>query len=267
MANEIVKWGGYSDEAAADEATLAKEESSSELWTPEAGRNVIRFLPPIGGRKTPFHITYQHYLDIPGTDRSVKFDCPRYDTPKGACEVCDESERLKKLGTQIDKDRGFKLKARRRVYANIIVRGKEDAGVRVFAFGKGIHEDLIKIRKDPEDGGDFTNPSAEGFDIVIHKTGEKLNTEYDVKAGRNQRALSEDAVEMKKWILKDQFDLESYATPLDDEKLAEVRKLIAPPRGRKAGGDEWDEAPRRQRASRTAADDMDDVIDGDAGPA
>jgi len=62
--------------------------------------------------------------------------------------------------------------------------------VQVAACGISIHEARAKIRKDEVAGGDFCNPTAEGFDIVVNRTGKTKNdTEYTVLPARKPSPL------------------------------------------------------------------------------
>ena len=56
---------------------------------------------------------------------------------------------------------------------------------------KQIHEGLVGIRTDEDAGGDFTHP-AEGFDIIIERTGKALDTSYKVLPSRRSSELGND---------------------------------------------------------------------------
>jgi hypothetical protein len=91
----------------------------------------------------------------------------------------------------------------------VIDRNSPDSGVKVFAFGKKIHEQLVAFRKNKRTGGDFTHPIT-GFDIIIEKSGEGLKTKYNVMADRNVSQLAETEEEIDE-ILKIANDLDRYA--------------------------------------------------------
>jgi hypothetical protein len=58
-----------------------------------------------------------------------------------------------------------KLYPKMRVYAPVIVRGEEDKGVRLWAFGKTVYQSLLNIMLD-EDYGDITDPT-DGRDVKV----------------------------------------------------------------------------------------------------
>jgi len=58
-----------------------------------------------------------------------------------------------------------KLYPKMRVYAPVIIRGEEDKGVRIWAFGKMVYQSLLNIMLD-EDYGDITDPTT-GRDIKV----------------------------------------------------------------------------------------------------
>jgi len=142
------------------------------------------------------------------------------------------------------------------------------------AFGKMIHEALIKLRKNPDWGGDFCHP-VKGFDVVIERSGTTKNdTEYEVTPKKTSPLGDET------W-LDGMHDLEKQATVLtmeeirakfagkDDKAAAkpereerEVRALEAKKRSepRKPAGpsieDEVDDAT-------SGESDEDDDVDGD----
>ena len=87
-----------------------------------------------------------------------------------------------------------------RVYAPVIVRGEEDKGVRLWAFGKMVYQSLLNIMLD-EDYGDITDPS-EGRDIKVICTkapGRQWATTEVMPRGK-QTKLSTDTKQAKQWM-------------------------------------------------------------------
>lgn len=272
------------------------ESSSKEFVKLEAGENVVRFLPaPLGkGKKgtKPWKKIHEHYIDIKkgGEDKTVRFVCPRRMTKgKERCPACDMADRLSK-GNAADKEHARDFTATLRIYANVVVRGQEEAGPKVLAFGKSIHDQLKKIASSRR-GGDFMVPTEKGFDIIIDRTGTGRKTKYDVSIDRDFTPLSEDEEEAIEWI-ENQWPLEEYAT-LDEyevnaalmagedagdrrrrgsKELASGERKALPEGRRRRQSDEEDEnekapARRRRRPSRNAQDELEEddgpVIDAD----
>jgi hypothetical protein len=218
MSN-LVKHGKF-DIQALDEVDKKVDAIAGSVFIDfNPGDTVLRFLPPQLGSSSPFRVTALHYVDaVPGIDRLVVFACPRTEL-KQDCPVCDEVRRLQGTQNPVDRERAFRLSAGLRVYANVIDRNNEDAGPRVAAFGKTIWEALKSIRRNTRLGGDFTDPSEAGFDIIVHREGTgKVDTRYTVNADRSSSPLSKDPTQAAKW-LEEQHDLEQFVDPRIPEDL------------------------------------------------
>lgn len=207
----LVKYGSYDIEAANEEEEELKSTGGTFLKL-GVGENMVRFLPPPVGQKTPFLLVWEHQLNLP--DGSfVSFACPKRMGRK-PCIVCQKADQLKATGNPADYERAQDLYPRRKVYANIIDRKDADAGPKILGFGKMIHDDIIAIRKDPDFGGDFTHPET-GFDIKIVRQGTGRNdTKYKVKRTK-QCPLGN-----LEWIAA-QNDLSRYAKILTEAEIRE----------------------------------------------
>jgi len=189
MSN-IVNYGTYEIDAA-DQEHEDLSRSGGQFMRLEVGRNVVRFLPPPAGRSTPFVTTFQHFLNLPGVPDAIVFNCPRL-MIRRPCPACAKGDKLKASGNPRDQEAARDFWASRRVFACVIDRQDEDAGVKILGFGKMIHEALVAIRRDEDAGGDFTHP-VDGFDIVIERTGSgKNDTRYTVRAARSSSPLGND---------------------------------------------------------------------------
>ncbi len=219
MSN-LVKFAEYDEETAKQEqAEIDSSGGGADFMSLEEGSNVVRFLPPrAGGKKTPYHIVYQHYINVPGRVDSVKFACPKK-MANEPCPACSKAEQLRSSGNPVDADTARKLWPRRRFYANVIDRSEPEKGPRILAGPKTMQEQLVGLRQDKAAGGDYTHP-LKGFDIVIKRTGKGLNTEYAVHAARETTPLASDAKQMQEWI-DGQHNLEALVrVPSQDEIMA-----------------------------------------------
>jgi hypothetical protein len=224
MSN-IIKHGTFDIESAlADLAEASK--NSTDRWKPKAGQNVVRFLPPMEGKTSPFSVTYQHWITLPdGARRSM--NCARM-MAKGRCAACEKMDSLQKSGNAADFEASKDWKSKLNVTANIIDREDEAKGVQLYSFGKTVLDKLVAIRKDSRAGGDFTD-SEDGFDIVLTKKGEGMKTEYDALASRNSTPLSDDPEQAALW-LDGQYDLDRYkGIPSYEEQLELLGGNAAPP--------------------------------------
>ncbi|KKN67990.1 hypothetical protein LCGC14_0455460 [marine sediment metagenome] len=246
MSN-LQKYGEYTVESAEEEQKQIDESSSVDYLKLSVGRNVVRFLPPPVGKTSPFKIVQQHFLKLPGMPSPVKFACPRYLKPSGHCIVCAKANELYRSGNSADKERGYELFPKRRVYANVIDRSNQEKGPIILEMGKTIHEPLVKIRKNEDIGGNYTHPD-EGFDIVIDRVGTSKNdTKYTVIPARKSSPLGN-----LEWV-EQQHDLDRYSKQHTD---AEIREMIGAP-----ASEESSSAPEPEGAT------SDDFIDVESEPA
>jgi hypothetical protein len=123
--------------------------------------------------------------------------------------------KLRDEGSKESYELAKKLYPKMRCYAPVIVRGEEDKGVRLWAFGKQVYQTLLNYMLD-EDYGDITDP-LEGRDVRItcSKTPGKMWATTDVRPRGKDTPLSEDSKQSKNWLdnipdVNDLFELKSY---------------------------------------------------------
>jgi hypothetical protein len=129
------------------------------FWRPSDGEQTIRIVPTADG--DPFKDFWFHYN---------LGDNPGFLSPKknfGDEDPLDGFVRkLFNEGTEDSIKMAKNLMARQRFFAPVVVRGEEDAGVRVWGFGKMVYEQLLNLVLNP-DYGDITDPET-GTDLVVH---------------------------------------------------------------------------------------------------
>ena len=222
MSN-LVKYGSYELEEAEKEEQELESGGAADFLKLVEGKNVVRFLPPPLGSKSPFLTVSQHYVKNP-TGSPIVFACPRV-MEKRYCPVCDRAQQYKRSGSPADEKAAREFFPKRRIFANVIDRNDPDNGPKILAFGAMIQKQLVKIRKNEDIGGDFTDP-MNGFDIVIDKTGSGLNTSYTVLPARRESPLGN-----MEWIAM-QHDLSRYAKPPTDDQLKEMLGQVGAPPSR-----------------------------------
>lgn len=253
MAN-IQKWGEWN----ADDAEKAREESEAsgqgDFMKLSVGRNVIRILPPKPGKRDPFRVIYKHFIELPGVEK-MSFVCPRAEAKK-PCPACKKVDELRASGAPADYELAGEILAQRNVYCNVIDRANPEKGVQILRIGKQMHEQLLALRTDEQDGGNYTHP-VDGFDIIIERVGTgKKDTRYTLKPARSNSPLADDATVAEEW-LESMRDLDALARLPTEEELAKLTRKSAAagaapaPRGRAA-------APRGR--GRNA---MDEAVDTD----
>ena len=84
------------------------------------------------------------------------------------CPICDFASKLWREGVDANDEESKKLAkslfVRTRYFSPVVVRGREDEGVKVYGYGKQAYELLLGYILDPE-YGDITD-SREGTDIT-----------------------------------------------------------------------------------------------------
>lgn len=186
-----------------------KRQSSIQQWKPQLGEHKIRVLPwPDAKDGEPFHDRQFYYIE-----GSQGFLAPsQFGKPDPINELL---RKLYSSGKAEDRLTAKKLLPKTRSYAPIIVRGEEDKGVQIWAFGKTVHQRLLSFFLDDE-VGDFTD-IEDGLDlkITISKVQGKDFNDTSVDPARKSSKLSSDQNEAQKWIdnipnLNDMYKEKSY---------------------------------------------------------
>ena len=153
-----------------------------EFYTPQEGRNLISIVPyeiktdkhPLVRNKTLEIGDMDYVMDIwehRGVGPAQGNVLCLKNTYGKPCPICEEAARLKKEGKE---DEAKSLKARRRVYYNVL--DAKDGKLKVFATSHYLFEkELIEEAKDDDEGGyiDFADPD-EGKDVRFRATKESL---------------------------------------------------------------------------------------------
>ncbi len=199
------------DRAVQEQATRGKK------YRFRPGRNQIRILPAVGEMDFPWKESGMHYSLGPQKDQS-EF-CPRL-TNGDECPICKLVDQLYKEGTSEEKKQARELKATRRFYFNIIVREKEELGVRVLESPETVWTDILGLYADEDDPIELHN-EENGHDVVVIRRGEGLNTEYTTKVKRQSSPVASDGKQAAKW-LEDCEDLNEYVVLQDYDALEEL---------------------------------------------
>ena len=260
----LQKYGGFDLDQLEKQDALVESNSSvgADFMKPQEGKNRVRFLPPKAAGQSPFVMVNEHFIETPGGQK-VRFACPRL-MEKKPCPACQQADELKRSGNPIDRDKAWSLYPKLRVYANVYDR-ENPGNPRILAFGKTVWNGLKRIRRDRDEGGDFTNPMADGFDVIINREGTGLQTKYSVSTSRSDSALAETDEEIDR-IIQAQYDLEKYAKVLTLDEVLDMmqngyqkREDKAPP-SRRRGQTNMQLPPSTDKASDMIYDvDSDDV--------
>jgi len=196
----------------------ASNQRSGKRWSDN-------FFKPKPGNKYEVRIVkYKHNEDtLPFTELYFYFGIgkPRmislvnFDEADPIMEFAAE---LRKTNDESNKKLAKQLNPKLRVFAPVIVRGEEDAGVRFWEFGPQVYTELLQYMDD-EDYGDLTDVK-EGFDIKLEViSAEQSGKAYPtttLKLKPRTTPLSEDASEAEKWLTNQP----------DDPKAKEILKRL-----------------------------------------
>lgn len=149
-------------------AQLNKKRGNSTIWKPAPGTTQIRALPLKGNSVTPFQELYFHY----SLGGKTYLSPLSYGDPDPIAEFSDALIGEGGLSKE-DYKKAKKFSPQVRTYLPIIVRGKEEEGVKFWGFGKSTYKELLSIIDNP-DYGDITDPDT-GRDLTITFTDKDKN--------------------------------------------------------------------------------------------
>ena len=123
--------------------------------------------------------------------------------------------KLRDDGSKESYELAKKLYPKMRCYAPVVVRGEEDQGVRIWAFGKTVYQSLLNIMLD-EDYGDITDPtSGRDVKVICTKTPGRQWATTEVRPRGKSSKLSETTSQAKDWLknipdLDEIYSLKTY---------------------------------------------------------
>lgn len=233
------------------------------MWRPPEGETVnVRILGFTDNDGNPFKERWFYYNigNNPGLLTPHQFGKPD--------PIQELIQKLKEEGTKESYEMAKKLYPKMRTYAAIVVRGQEDEGVKLWAFGKTVYQSLLNIMLDP-DYGDITD-IHEGHDLRVTCTKQpgRQFAMTDVMPRPKSTPLGT-KTKIKEWTgnipnLDDMYSLKSYeqleniinawltgdesdGNDTNNERITETKK---PTRTTKRTGD----------TTKTFGDDIDDAF-------
>ncbi len=191
-----------------------KPSGSKLIWKPEPGSTVIRIVPNMHDRDWPFMELYFYYELAKRTIISPQY----FGEPDPVLELVSK---LKSTGEREDYLLARKLEPKMRTYVPILVRGKEQEGVKFWGFGKTVYEELLKTVDDP-DYGDITDLKT-GTDITVEyekatKPGEYPKTTFRVKRSASPATTDPAVVQ----LIKEMPAVKDIWAPPTYDELAEI---------------------------------------------
>lgn len=168
---------------------------SSSSWKPKEGEEyTIRLLSFPANEGQPFKELWFYYNigNNPGLLAPYQF--------AKADPIQDLISKLREEGTKESYELAKKLYPKMRCYAPVVVRGEEDKGVQLWAFGKQVYQSVLGIMLD-EDYGDITDPES-GRDVKVRcfKPAGKKYSETEVMPRGKASVLSTNVAQAKQWL-------------------------------------------------------------------
>jgi hypothetical protein len=167
--------------------------SGDSVWfRPDEGDTDIRIVPTNDG--DPLKEMFFHYNV---GDHKGGILCPKRNYGEH-CPICEFASALWREGSDSNDEESKKLAkslfVRTRFFSPVVIRGREDEGVKIYGYGKMAYELLLGYILDPE-YGDVTDVQ-EGTDITLTYTKPTKPGAYpqtSLKMRRNTSALLEDS--------------------------------------------------------------------------
>ena len=198
--------------------------TSNNFWKPEPGKQVVRIVPYKHNKDNPFVELYFHY----NLGQNKTYMSPvSFGRPDPVQEFADK---LKSTGDKDEWIQGKRLEPKMRTFAPVVVRGREDEGVKFWGFGKTVYQELLSVIADP-DYGDITDP-VNGRDIQIERqTPAEAGNQYGkttVRVKPNQTPITENKTLLEA-VFENQPNLtELYTEPSYDELKEALASYLNP---------------------------------------
>jgi len=198
--------------------------TKDNFWKPEPGQQVVRIVPYKHNKDNPFMELYFHY-NLGGN--KTYLSPATFGRPDPVEEF---SNKLKSTGNKDEWVQGKRLEPKMRTFVPVVVRGREDEGVKFWGFGKTVYQELLGVIADP-DYGDITD-AMNGRDIGIERqTPAEAGNQYGkttVRVKPNQSKLVEDSEALEN-LLNNQSDItELYTEPSYDDLKEALSNFLNP---------------------------------------
>ena len=119
--------------------------ASEFMWKPPVGKSQVRIVPYAFDKSNPFIEMFFHYE----IGKRTMVSPTSFGRPDPIVEF---AEKLKRTGDTDDWKAGKKMEPKLRTFAPVIVRGKENEGVKFWGFGKTVYQDILGYIADPDYG-------------------------------------------------------------------------------------------------------------------
>lgn len=191
-------------------------------WKPEFGKNQIRIVPWKENPNFPFIELLFHY----GFNNKTYLSPKSFNRPDPIVEF---AEKLKSSGDKEDWKQGRSLEPKLRTFVPIIVRGKENEGVKFWGFGKTVYEEILAYCADDEIG-DIEHP-MKGRDLTVEYIKPEAGQSYPTTRVRPKMSTSKlhDDVDKMKELLENQPNISDLYDELSYDELKSILESYLSP--------------------------------------
>ena len=166
-------------------------------WKPKTeGKHQVRIVPSKFNKEWPVQEVQLHY----GYAKFPIYSLTNWEEKDPIVEFVKE---LRKTNESKNWKLAKQLDPKMRYFAQVVVRGEEDKGVRLWEFGKNVYQQLLSVADD-EDYGNFTDV-ASGFDFTINVEPGEMNGRTFLKVAtispkRKESPLNSDPTVVNEWL-------------------------------------------------------------------
>ena len=205
--------------------TYEKIDYTKIYFKPQPGKYQIRIVPSKFDKNNPFREIYFHY-------GFAKFPILALTNWNEQDPIVEIVQQLRKTKDPENWNLAKKLNPKMRVFAPVVVRGKESEGVRLWEFGVEVYKELMKWTEDEDFGGDFTDvANGRDFTIEVEKAnvgGRDVNKVTSIRIKPKTSQLSDDTALVEK-LLEEQPDILSINKKFKYDDLKDiVQKWLTP---------------------------------------
>ena len=205
-----------------------KIDYSTLFWKPKLGKSIVRIVPRKANKDYPFVEVPFHQYNV--FKKSV-YSLANFGEKDPVEQLVKE---LYTENTEEAKELARKIKPRTKFYAQVLVRGEEGLGVRLWEFNKTTYEKLLGIMAD-DDFGDVAD-ITEGTDLTVEgyndsiKIGKRDVTyiAVNITPKRNISPLSDSAETVKNYLDNQKDILEIYKKYTYDEIKGMLKTYLNP---------------------------------------
>jgi hypothetical protein len=227
------------------------------FWKPASGENRIRIMPAWDEATDAFWFRTGTHFNVGPDEKPVP--CPEESGVADTCFLCRKSKQLSK-GDEDERDEGEAIGCRPGFLMSIVDYAHAEDGVQVWRCGITAYRQIRKLWLNDDEYGDMTD-LADGYDILVGRAGEGINTKYDITPARQNSRFpskklldhsSETVAALYQSIADEVFELPNLAeiqTFSDDEEMEGIYKGTS---GRRQATEAAEDQPKRSAAQPAA---------------